>query len=318
METKSDAGQSEEREKAVPFRLLNRDGTFNAVQSDIRKRRLGDAYHHLLSVSWKRFILVLGFGYLVINLVFATLYFFAGEGALAGLEEAVAQDRISRFVECFFFSVQTFATIGYGRVAPVTIFANALVTAEAFLGMLSIAIPTGLLFARFSKPTARIKFSSRAIIASHDGTPAFLFRMVNERLNQVVEAQVRVVMVRNEQTLEGEFYRQIHDLELERSVSPAFVLSWTVVHEINENSPLFGVTPDMLVESEAEFIISVTGIDDTFAQTIHARWSYVPSEVVFGGRFADMLERRPDEGRVVVSLNQLDSIENDEVFEGRA
>lgn len=294
--------------KYPQVRLLNRDGSFNAIRSGVRMGRAGDLYHQLLSMEWKKFIGFLMAGYLIINLIFATLYFWAGPGALAGLEPAVESSGLGLFTECFFFSIQTFATIGYGRVAPVSLFANTLVTAEAFLGMLGIAISTGLLFSRFSKPTARIRFSSNAIIAPHDGVPTFLFRMVNERLNQVVEAQVRVGLVRNERTLEGEFYRNFHELELDRSVSSAFVLSWTVVHEVNENSPLYGVTPDMLRESEAEFIVSVTGIDDIFSQTIHARWSYTPDEIVWGGRFADMLERRPEEGKVHVSLDQLDRI----------
>jgi inward rectifier potassium channel len=259
-------------------------------------------------MEWRKFIAVLLAGYLSVNLLFAGLYFIAGPGALAGLEPREESPRLGLLLECFFFSVQTFATIGYGRVAPVSLFANALVTAEAFLGMLGIAISTGLLFSRFSKPTARIRFSSKAIIAPHDGVPTFLFRMVNERLNQVVEAQVRVGLVQNERTLEGEYYRNFHELELDRATSSAFVLSWTVVHAINEKSPLHGVTPEMLREREAEFIVSVTGIDDTFSQTIHARWSYTPDEIEWGGRFADMLERRPEEGKVHVSIDQLDRI----------
>jgi len=290
------------------MRLLNRDGSFNAVRSGVPSGGAGDIYHQLLSMSWKRFIVVLGLAYLVVNLFFAELYYVVGPEALAGLEEASRLDGISRFLECFFFSVQTFATIGYGRISPVSLSANALVTFEAFLGMLSVAIPTGLLFARFSKPTARIRFSRNALITPHDGVPCLLFRMVNERLNQVVEAQVRVGLVRNERTLEGEFYRNFYDLKLERSVSSAFVLSWTVVHEIDEQSPLFGVTPEMLRESEAEFIVSVTGIDDTFSQTIHARWSYVADEIVFGSRFADMLRRDPAIGKVRVDLEALDRL----------
>jgi inward rectifier potassium channel len=294
--------------RSNPIRLLNRDGTFNAVRTGVPTGGVGDFYHRLLSMSWMRFIGVLCLAYLAVNLFFAALYFVQGAEALAGLETAARRDGVSRFSECFFFSVQTFATIGYGRISPVSFSANALVTLEAFLGMLSVAIPTGLIFARFARPTARIRFSKNALISPHDGVSCLLLRMVNERLNQVVEAQVRVGLVRNERTLEGEFYRNFHDLKLERSISSAFVLSWTVVHEIDAVSPLFGVTPEMLRESDAEFIVSVTGIDDTFSQTIHARWSYTADEIIWGGRFGDMLARDPAMGKVRVNLGALDHV----------
>jgi len=282
------------------WRLLNRDGRFNAARKDPRRTHwaIGDHYHQLLAMSWPRFFSLLASGYLVINFTFALLYFAGGEGALHGARP----DPVERFLDCFFFSVQTFATIGYGRMTPDTLFANLVATIEAFTGMLSITLPTGLLFARFSRPTTRVKFSEVALMSPHDGQPAFLFRMANERLNQIVEAQVRVILSRDEVTAEGERYRNFHELKLESDVSSIFVLTWTVVHPIDDTSPLYGVTPKELEESEAEIIVSLTGIDDTFSQTVHARYSYKPDEILWGRRFGDILERDREGGRVRIDL----------------
>lgn len=270
------------------FRLLNRDGTFNIERYGIRKRAFTDTYHSLLAASWIRFLTLLAGTYFVVNSVFALAYMLCGPNGLTGVATDTAYHRL---LDAFFFSVQTLATIGYGRITPNGIPANILVTVEAFFGLLGLALATGLLFARFSKPTARVLFSRVAMISRHEGVPSFQFRMANARLNQIVEARVRVSVARDEVTTEGETYRNFYDLELERGDSPIFVLSWTVVHAINEKSPLHGVTPEQLAASHTEIFVSLTGIDETFSQVIHARFSYIPSEIVWGGRFVDILSR---------------------------
>lgn len=270
------------------YRLLNRDGSFNIARRGMRKKISRDLYHSLLAASWSQFMSLLGGFYLVINIFFAVAYTLCGEGALEG---ASTVDLSHRLLDSFFFSVQTLATIGYGRITPVGIPANLLVTLEALIGLLGVALMTGLLFARFSKPTARVLFSRNAMISPQDGVPCFVFRMANARLNQIVEARVGVSLARNEVTTEGEKYRNFYSLVLERGDSPIFALSWTVVHPITKESPLYGMTQEMLMETEAEFIVSLTGIDGTFSQTIHSRISYIPSEIVWGGVFEDMLSR---------------------------
>jgi inward rectifier potassium channel len=267
----------------------------------------GDLYHTLLSVGWGRFFGLLFALYLAVNSVFAWAYLLCGENALEGIPKLEAAGAFARFASAFFFSVQTFATIGYGRITPVGYAANVIVVIEALAGLLSVALATGLLFARFSRPTARVIFSEQAIIQNHDGRPSLLFRMGNERLNQIVEAKVTVTLVRNETTAEGTSYRTFHDMKLERANSPMFALSWLVVHPLDQESPLYGLTADDLIKMEAEILVSLTGIDDIFSQTINARYSYMPQEIVWNADFVDMLTRAPS-GPILIDLSRIHDI----------
>ena len=282
-------------------RLLNRDGTFNVVRVGTGHSRMTDLYHTLLSAPWIVFLALLGGFYILLNLAFAGSYVLCGPGALEGI---VSPEPLERFSHAFFFSVQTFATIGYGKITPVGLAANLLVTVEALVGLLYLALATGLLFSRFARPTARVIFSNNAIIANHDGVPSLLFRIGNKRLNQIVDAQINVVLAKNEVTAEGEKYRDFYDLKLERSRSPIFALTWTVVHPIDLQSPLSGMTIEKMNEAEAEIIVNVVGIDDTFSQTIHARSSYKPWEILFDKKFVDILSRSED-GKILIDLSKL-------------
>jgi inward rectifier potassium channel len=282
-------------------RLFSRSGQINAVRIGLSKNEFHDLYHKLLSGSLWRLLAFLMVGYFGVNLVFAILYSLCGHSAIQGVDGEGAQF----FFENFFFSVQTLSTIGYGRVAPVSFMANVIASFEAFFGMLLIAIGSGLLFARFSRPTARVLFSKNALINFQDGERCLVFRMANCRLNQIVEAQISLILVRDEVTAEGEHYRNFFELELERTKTPAFVMSLTAVHPINARSPLFGKSIDQLREVRAEIIATLTGTDDTFNQTIHARFSYTPDEILEGQVFEDMLIRRAD-GILEVRLDLID------------
>jgi inward rectifier potassium channel len=238
-----------------------------------------------------------------VNVAFALGYLACGPGALEGTDGGATS-----FLDAFFFSVQTFATIGYGKLTPRSLPANLLVTLEALVGLLAVALATGLVFARFSRPTARVLFSERAAIAPHDGVLSLVFRMANERRSQIVQAEVSVTVIRDDRTVEGETYRSLYDLALERHHSPFFTLSWTVVHPIDEKSPLRDIASDAGLRSAgAEIMVSLVGIDDALAQTVHARFSYAPDDIVWGGRFADILERR--DGLVVMDLDRFHDVE---------
>ena len=285
------------------YRLLNKNGTFNIARPASNNWRVTDLYHGMLSAPWSHLLLKLVLTYLAVNALFAGAYLLAGPGALDGVEGTEVLDRISG---AFFFSVQTLATIGYGKITPHGLVANLLVTVEALFGLMGVALATGLLFARFSKPTARVIFSDIALITEIDGVRCFIFRIANRRFNQIVEAQISVVLAINEKTAEGEEYRNFYDLELERSRSPMFALTWTVIHPITDQSPLRGQTAESLETALSEIVVSMTGIDDTFAQTIHARASYLPAEIVWGKYFEDMLTRR--DGMVHVALDRIHSV----------
>ncbi len=249
---------------------------------------LGDLYHQLLRASWAATAGSITAMFLGTNVIFALLYLVGG---------GVANARPGSFYDAFFFSVQTLGTIGYGTMYPASPAAHAIVTAEALAALAVTAISTGLVFAKFSMPTARLAFSREATIFTMDGARTFAFRVANERGNYVVEAQIRVSLVRTERTAEGLAFYKMYDLQLARDRSPALGRSWTVLHRINEASPLFGATSESLAREEVELIVTILGIDGTSAQNIHGRHSYDEKDVRFGKRHADMLTPLPD-GRI--------------------
>ncbi len=276
-------------------RLLNPDGSFNVERRGLGYWRSLSAYHALLTMSWGRFFLMVVAGYVALNALFAAAYVAAGPGALVRTAEAAH----GRFLTAFFFSVQTFSTIGYGGIRPSGLLANAIVTLEALVGLLVFALATGLLFARFSRPTARIVFSRAALIAPYRGGRAFEFRIANQRSSQIIELQATVLYTRLE-AQRGVAVRKFHALRLERTRVSFFPLSWTIVHPIDADSPLRDASPESLAAEQAEFLILLTGIDETFSQTVHARSSYKPEELVWDARFTDVFNPPDVGGRITI------------------
>jgi inward rectifier potassium channel len=264
-------------------------------------RRWTDLYHRLLTISWGGFLLLWICVYLAANLIFATL-FWLDRGGLSGA-------RPGAFEDAFFFSVQTLGTIGYGAIAPKSLFANTLVALESFFSFGVSALSTGLIFARVSRPTARVMFSRHAVVTLVNGVQTLMFRAANERRNQVLEAEVTVTLARNMTTLEGVTYKAFQGLTLKRSRSPFFALSWTVMHAIDETSPLFGQTLDSLIADKAEIVVVLAGVDETLAQRIHARHSYLPHEIVWDQRFADIIQIE-DDGRLVVEYGRFHDLQD--------
>jgi len=241
-----------------------------------------DIYHYLLKAPWPYLMLIIALTFAGMNAIFAIAYM---------IDKGIENARPDSFADAFFFSVQTMATIGYGKMWPDSLVANVLVSFEALLGLVGLAMVTGLVFAKFSHPSARVRFSTVAVVHPRDGVPCLMFRMANVRANRIVEANVHVVFARQETTREGETLRRFYDLALERDRSALFTLSWTVIHRIVEGSPLYGSTPESLEKVDAEIVVSVVGLDETFAQTVHARTSYLPDQIIWGARFADILTR---------------------------
>lgn len=279
------------RNKISVRRLVNSDGNFNVVRKGISKFDWGDLYHLLLTLSWVKLFAVVGAGYIITNVLFALMYLGVGDG--------VENMREGDFFDAFFFSVQTMATIGYGAMYPKTLFANILVAIEALLGLLGVSVGSGLVFARFSLPKARVMFSSVAVVAPHNGIQTLMFRVANERQSWILEAQVNVSLVISEITEEGHSMRRFYKLPLFRNQSSLFALTWTVMHPINESSPLYGVTLEEMVEKEMEVIITLTGIDQTVSDNIHAHYSYIPTEILWNHKFADILSKTRDGRRSV-------------------
>lgn len=250
-----------------------------------------DLYHLLLTIPWWQFLGLVLVLYLATNTVFAIAYLIGSDN--------IANARPGSFSDAFFFSVQTMATIGYGAMFPQTLYANILVAIEAFAGLLGVAMATGLMFARFSRPTARVLLSQTAVIMPYNGVPTLMFRAANKRGNQILEARLWVTLIRDELTAEGYPMRRIYDMNLIRNHSPFFILTWTGMHPLDADSPLYGATPESLADSNAEILISLTGIDETVSQTVHARHVYAVRHIHWHHRFTDIISIAPDGQRIV-------------------
>jgi len=244
-----------------------------------------DVYHSLLRASWWWTLAIIVASFLLANLGFAVVYL---------LSDGIANARPGSLADAFFFSVETMGTVGYGELYPKTPFAHLLMVAEVLCSLLFIATVTGLVFAKFSRPTARILFSRWALVTKMDGGPVLMFRVANARGNLVVAGEFQLVLIRTEKTKEGQTIYRMHDLPLTRPRVPTLTRTYLALHRIEEHSPLYGATPESIVRDEVQLVVALTGIDGTTSQTIYAGHDYLPEEVRFGVRFADMLSELPD------------------------
>ena len=289
-------------------RLLNRDGSFNVVREGLGLLATLAPYHLLLSISWAGFLGVVALLYFALNLVFAVAFLACGPDALAGPGSHMLG---GRFSQAFFFSVQTFATIGYGQIGPNGFGANALVTIEALVGLMYQALATGLLFARFARPNAAILFSSHAIVAPYADIQALEFRVVNQRRrNEIIELQAQVLYTALETERDGRIIRRYRLLPLERNKVTFFPLTWTIVHPIDENSPLARKTREDLEREEAEILVLLTGVDEAYEQTVHARTSYRTDEIIWNARFRSVFRGESPSHLLSVDVSRLHDIED--------
>lgn len=263
-----------------------------------RRTPIRDFYHAFLRARWWAALGLLVLIYLFLNACFAFGYW--AFGGIAGAAPG-------SFADAFFFSVQTMGTIGYGGMHPVSRIANVLVVAEAVVGMLVTALATGLVFTKFSRSTSRVIFSNKAVIHPVDGVPTLMFRLGNERSNQIMDTEVRVSMVRAERTSEGTTLYRMHDLVLVRSRAPSLSHSWAAMHSISSASPLHGHTPRTMEDDEIELIVSMSGIDDTSLQVVHATRRYRDDEIIWGARFADLLVEDAG-GDIVLNLSNFHAL----------
>jgi inward rectifier potassium channel len=283
-------------------RLLNRDGTFN-----VRREGLGffgswTIYEYLVTVGWPRFLTLIGIAYAVTNAIFAFAYWSCGPGAIA--EPDGGSGYLARYVQDYFFSVQTLATIGYGLLSPRGLLPNLIVAFESLIGLLGLALMTGLAFARFARPKIGLRFSEQAVIAPYRGGQGFMFRVVNTHESQLVNAEIRVMLARPKP---GQEARELVPVSLERDGIVFFPLTWTIVHPIVESSPLYGVDAERLEAWDVEFLIILSALDETSNQIVHARSSYKTDEIVFGARFKSILGQR--DGMFSVDVRRLGEIE---------
>jgi inward rectifier potassium channel len=285
-------------------RLLNRDGTFNVRRNNLSPFHPYNAYHTLLSLPVPRLLALMATGYLVTNFVFASLYWLAGPDALSGASDSP----LARVEDCFFFSVQTLATVGYGHMYPQTLYGHIVTTIEIMSGLFLLAVMTGLIFVRFSRPIARVLFSNSIVIAPLNGKPTLMVRIGNENHHSMVEAEFRVMFSRDEPLLEGGDFRYFYVLKLHFDRLTVFPAALTLRHTIDETSPLFGATPESLESSRILFIVSVVGIDPVIAAAVQTQKDYSWSDVRFGERFVEIYTEHGG-GRLTVDYGRLHDTE---------
>ena len=261
-------------------RIINKDGSFNTHREGVNNG-LRNIYQRLLSIRNVNFFLLSLGTYVLCSLVFAGVFFMIGTEHLIGVRGETA---MTSFMDCFYFSTQTFTTVGYGSIAPKGVLASTVASFEAFCGLLFFAVATGLMYARFSKPKAMLLYSDNALIAPYQEGKALMFRLANQRTNVLMELQARVIlMMRSDK--DDNTSRKYFELPLEIGKVIFLPLSWTLVHKIDDKSPLADYNEQDLIDLDAEVMILISGFDDTFNQTVHSRYSYVASEFVWNARF---------------------------------
>ena len=286
------------------LRAINKDGSFN-----IRRRgvplaaKVGSFYHGLVGMSWPKFLTLVLTSYLIVNTMFAILYWLIGPESVRPSDPSI---ELGSFARDFFFSVQTLTTVGYGHLFPTGMGANIIASIEAAIGLMGFALATGLLFARFSRPNARLAFSDTMVVAPYQTGAGLQFRIANQRSNVLMEVDAMMMLMTVEQGPNGEMQRKFAELRLERRNIFFLALTWTIVHPIDETSPLWGLTAEDLEREQAEVMILIKGFDDSFRQVVHRRYSYRWDEIQWDAQFAPAFDVS-EEGHMVLDIGKVSS-----------
>jgi inward rectifier potassium channel len=258
-----------------------------------------DLYYRSMTVSWPGFFASAALIFIILNSAFALIYSLG--------DRPIANAAPDRFLDLLYFSMETLATVGYGDMHPQTDYGHLVATVEIFTGMSFLAVMTGLVFARFSRPRARFVFAQHPVVTLHEGQPTLMIRVANARLNIVSGAIARLWLIRTEQSAEGQHFRRYHELELQRNENPVFALSWTIFHVVDERSPLYGLSADDLAGTDVTLVLTVSGLDDSSAQQLNARQSYSQEKIRWDHRYVDILTNSTD-GRLLVDYDKFHNV----------
>lgn len=286
-------------------RLLNKDGTFNVSRRGLPFLKRLNVFHELITLPWWKFNLLVLAAYLLMNTLFAGLYLAVG---MEEIEGDKGMTGVEHFWDAFFFSSQTLTTVGYGRQNPIGFYANIVSAVECLIGLMSFALMTGLLYSRFSRPVARLLYSTNMLITPYKGGKALMFRIANQSRNQLIECEAELMVSLNVQE-QDRIYRRFFPLKLERSKINSLSLSWTIVHPLDENSPVYQLSKADLKDSNAEFIFMFKAFDDTYSQHVHTRYSYHADELHDDRRFSMMYERNEDGSTTLLHLDRINETE---------
>ncbi len=286
-------------------RFFTKNGIPNRAVRGINFLERFSVFHSLLALPRWKFLAIIFLFYITINIVFAGVYLLIGVEHIAGI---IKGSVLQNFGEMFFFSTQTFTTVGYGRISPVGFLASTVAALEAMLGLLSFALATGLLYARFSKPQAFLKFSKNALITPYKNGTAVMFRMVPYKNNHLTEAEVKANVAMKVQE-DGARVNRFYSLQFEIAKINTLALSWTMVHVIDDNSPFYNLSKEDIINSSTEILVFVRGFDESFSNTVVSRTSYTANEFVFGAKFRIMYNRNEDDSKTILNIDKLDDYE---------
>ncbi|MEZ0151032.1 MAG: ion channel [Candidatus Reddybacter sp.] len=286
------ASPEHRQSKQVPPPAVKNSRTFNVHTKGLKSSLMSDFYYRVMLATWPQFFVGAILVYLCINAGFAMIYFLGGD--------MILNARADSFVDAYIFSFQTSTTIGYGYLLPKNGLTHAIVMVDVFSGLLFVAVLTGLVFARFAKPRARVLFSQQVLITQHRGQTALLVRLANGRKHSsIVNCNVSAVLMMEDRDPESMFERHFIDMHLQRNNVPIFALTWTLVHTIDEQSPLYGLDEAAIESYGTILIITLDGIEDIFAQTVHTNYIYEAKHFIFNKRFANILTRHKDGNRMI-------------------
>lgn len=289
-------------------RMLNKDGSANVIRLGEPKFSVINLYHALVSMPWWKFNIYVLAIYLFGNLFFALIYYTVDPNGLGGM---TYHSEYEKFLEIFFFSAQSLTTVGYGRLNPVSLFDSTVAAIESMVGLLGFALATGLLYGRFSRATAKLIYSDNIIVAPYkhvrfpEANSALMFRILNARKNQLIEIEAQVMFAYNEE-VNGAIVRKFQQLKLETEKINLLAMSWTIVHPIVPESPMYGLTEEDIESVGAEFIINIKAIDDTYVQQVYTRSSYTWKELIWGVKFESVISKN-EQGVTTIDVNKISS-----------